>query len=210
MIPEEFAKEIFSRWPYRGQRTQEELVAISEDISKFANRRTSEELEPILEEFVSMKPPKGFGMWWFYERVNKSGSNKVWWRTCENGHLYQDRGACCPECGSSTFSLTTGRTMPIETILIQESCCVCKYYNQNMTDPIDGLDGFECRKYGTEESGKLIECNQCKCRECCKIAYVYKTNSVRYRNMVGEKLQEMYKKHGLEWAMKKSKKSGVS
>lgn len=210
MSPEEFSTAIFDRWPYRGQRTEEELIAISADIASFSLPRTSEVLEPILEEFIAMKPPKGFGMWWFYERVNKKKSGKLFWRTCENGHLYENKGSSCPVCGSYSFSLTTGKTLPSETVEIQESCCACPWYKQNMTEPVEGLDGYNCRFYGTEETGTLIECNQCKCIKCCKIAHVYKENPTQYRNMMGDNLKKKYEEHGLNWAMKESGKMDKS
>lgn len=206
MIPEEFAKEVFNRWPYKGAKSEEELKVIAADITAFANGRTEAILQPILDEYIAMKPPKDFGMWWFWKRVERPKTGKIYWRVCDNGHLYDDRGSCCPVCGCYYFKLDTGPAKPMDVIQVQESCCVCKWYKQNMTELVHGLDGPECGLYGTDKTGTLLECEQCKCKGCCNMAYLYEHNPVKYRHLADKKLKEKYAESGIEETLNRAEK----
>jgi hypothetical protein len=203
MTIDEWVLEVALRWPYRNNKSVAEIQTITDDLTSFSFGRSINELTPILSEFKSLKPPKGFAMWWFWDRVKKDESGVIWWRVCECNQIYQDRGSTCPVCGSYDFILDNGDTMPSETIEIQESCSACKWYKESLSNPMPGLYGNSCNEYGTEKHGKMQECKQCKCIDCCKMAYLYTHNVAEYKNMMGDLLEKKYKENGLEWAKKK-------
>lgn len=202
MTPDNFVSEIYSRYPYKGTKTEDELSSIRVDLLDFAFGKSPSFLKSVVNEFRSMKPPKGFGMWWFYQKVKSEGSGVMWWRICDNGHKYQDRGATCPVCSSYDFVLDNGDIMPSDTIEIQDSCSACTWYKESLSNPMAGLYGNSCHEYGTEKHGKIQECGQCKCIECCKMSYLYTHNPAEYKNMMGGLLERRYKETGLEWAKK--------
>ncbi len=194
MIPEDFTSEVYSRWPYRNQRDEGELEAIRADLYTFASRQNPSLLDSILNEFRGMKPPKGFGMWWFYQQGESSGKSGIWWRICDCGQQYKDRGTSCPVCGSTYFKLCNGDVMPTETMMIQASCSQCNWFKDNLTNPVFGLYGSSCNEYGTDERGKQKGyCERCKCRGCCDMAYLYKNNPNEYRNQYGDIVDKKFK-----------------
>jgi len=197
---EQWVLEVYNRFPYKTGKTDGELQAIRDDLIQFASKQTPNILSPIFAEFSAMKPPKGFGMWWFYSKVEKKNDRQIWWRICEYGHKYEDTGSTCPVCNSPSFKLATGEVQPTEMIQVQESCSNCNWYKDDQIERVRGLYGPSCQEYGTEKHWQVKECKDCKCRDCCHVAYLYQNNKDAYLDMVGGLLEKKFKETGLIWA----------
>jgi hypothetical protein len=199
MLSEDFAPEVLSRWPYMSRKTDEERESIRNDLVNFAYNKSSNELQRLFDEFRTMKPPSGFGMWWFYQQTKESAGDKpIFWYRCENGHNYQYRGSSCPVCGSKKGGIVKNQdnsAMPTDTVMIQDSCSECDWYHDDQVKPVFGLYGPSCNEYGTDKHGTIKDyCVRCKCRECCRMEYLSRTNKVEFEKMVGKYLDERYSK----------------
>lgn len=207
MYPELWVNEVLSRWPYKGSKSEKDMEAVKDDLLSFSGGRSPEELKEIYDTFSHMKPPSGFGMWWFWNQVSKPGDSDVWWRVCSCGKPYQDRGSRCPVCGSYEYRLSKGDIMPTETVMVQESCGNCKWYDQAKTQDGTRLYGPECKEYGkAQETRNTQICRDCKCRDCCNMAFTYYNNKEEYKEKYGvlieKRMKEIYEmvKNGPEKA----------
>lgn len=190
MISEQWVTEIISRFPYFSNRTEDEKSALRQDLIEFAEKKSQNILSDILSEFKTTEFKKAPGMWWFYQRANAGmqGEGKPSWRECECGTLYVNKGSSCPSCGSYSFIMHVGDSIPTEAIEVTESCSLCTWYK----DKQKGIYGPSCREYGTYESGKDQICKDCKCYDCCQIAYLINHNPTLYRERYGDIIDNQF------------------
>lgn len=191
---------------YRDDKNQEANETFRDFLYSFCEKINLNDYQKLFD-YVSMNykyksPPKPY-FFWNYARENgllpeSQGESGVSWRVCDNGHKYENKGTCCPICGSYFFKIGTDpETMPGDVKLIQESCSQCNWFAESLSGPTNGLYGPECQEYGTEKCGKVKDyCNRCKCKDCCHMSLLSHTNPDVYREVFGYLLLKKFKDLG--------------
>ena len=152
----------------------------------------------ICQNYQYKTPPKPYLFWKFAKEngyVNSVKESSASWRVCENNHVYANVGSSCPVCGSTWFKLGLGDSMPTETILVNQMCSQCVWYEKSLSGDSFALYGPECQEYGTENRKKNRDiCGRCKCADCCEMAYINDTNPELYRDRYVNIIKPMFKK----------------
>lgn len=166
MTQKEFSSEVIKRFPFQSALGDSEKIALISDLDYFALNKAPNFLQNIYEEFIATEFSRRPGIWWFKKRDSQESFDRIYWRKCNNcGKRYQNKGRSCPSCNSPYFDIEVGGSYPVDCDLLQSDCSCCNIYEKRNDDI--NIFGPDCNKFGTD--GKTDYCNDCKCRQCCRI-----------------------------------------